>query len=75
MRFFCLVADVQMLMPSIVSGGICEILLTLADVLMLMPSILNASPSLCRQTCVGVIIALCMLLLRCPFLVCQCPCP
>lgn len=26
-RFFCLVADVQMLMPSIVSGGICEILL------------------------------------------------
>ena len=28
MRFFCLVADVQMLMPSIVSGGICEILLS-----------------------------------------------
>ena len=26
-RFFCLVASVRILMPSIVSGGICEILL------------------------------------------------
>ena len=70
---FNLVADVRMLMPSIVYGGICEILLSCgfcADAYAIHPQRLAIlmPPDMC-----GVIIALCMLLLRCPFPVCQCP--